>query len=346
MRLAVVGWAADSGVGRELIDALSFLPVDAAFIFDNPNKPTRKDLIQVPYVLSKGADQITEMKRFIRDFQPTTILTWEVPGPDYVDGTWDLPGLWHAAGIKWLNVVHWDWFKGQHKDVFRKAHLISPNLMCQQELKRQYGFNSTYLPVPVDTTQFRFRERKKAVSFVSVYAYGGRDNRRSVPEINAAWTKMENPPGLTFLAQKYPAELAALKRHPQIHVRVGSVPHPQDLYKGADIAVQPSRYEGVGLSMIEAQACGVPVIAVNAPPMNEVVLPDLLVNVETSITVNISGKALPSYIPSSDHLKTVVENIVGKDITELSRKCRQWVERKLSWNALLPKWLATIALNN
>ena len=43
------------------------------------------------------------------------------------------------------------------------------------------------------------------------------------------------------------------------------------LYRGAELAVVPSRYEGFGLSALEAMACGTPVLAADASSLPEVV---------------------------------------------------------------------------
>lgn len=42
------------------------------------------------------------------------------------------------------------------------------------------------------------------------------------------------------------------------------------LYQGADVLAQPSRYEGFGLQVVEAMACGLPVICSNAGALPEV----------------------------------------------------------------------------
>ena len=42
------------------------------------------------------------------------------------------------------------------------------------------------------------------------------------------------------------------------------------LYSGAAAFVFPSLYEGFGLPLVEAMACGVPIVASNAPPMPEI----------------------------------------------------------------------------
>src|SRR5947209_2662624 len=102
MRLAVVGWANDSGVGRELVDSLRNLPVAAAFLFENPNKPTRRDLITVPHAISHGFEVQREMESFLDAHKPTSILTWEVPG------SWVFPDLWTRKGIKCVHMAHWD----------------------------------------------------------------------------------------------------------------------------------------------------------------------------------------------------------------------------------------------
>jgi glycosyltransferase involved in cell wall biosynthesis len=43
-----------------------------------------------------------------------------------------------------------------------------------------------------------------------------------------------------------------------------------ELYRGAACLVQPSRYEGFGLPILEAMACGIPVVAVEEPALREV----------------------------------------------------------------------------
>jgi len=337
MRLAVVGWAADSGVGRELVEAVRHLPVSSAFIMRNPEKPTRRDLMSsVPCVFSEcqGLSLVGEMLEFMRVHKPDTVLTWEVPG------SWDFPPLWSRAGIRWVHMVHWDWFAPAYAHLWRSAKLLAPNEMCRRELQRS-GLASTLLPVPVDTERLAFKERKRADLFISVYGHGGLENRRSLPEIFAAWRDIPNPPPLRILAQRPPAEVVGSMVPRGVGVYVGNTPEPADLYAEGDIAVQPSRYEGVGVSMLEAQARGVPVIAVNAPPMDEIA-PDLAVPVASVLSVKLMDKQLSSYVPSVEGLKRRILEIRGKDISELSRRVRRRVEEKFSWKALGGRWMEAL----
>jgi glycosyltransferase involved in cell wall biosynthesis len=73
---------------------------------------------------------------------------------------------------------------------------------------------------------------------------------------------------------------------------------PDDMptfFAGADIAVQPSLAEGLGLAIIEAMAAGVPVVASDIPGINEIVRPDvdgLLVPPKSSLALRTRMVAL------------------------------------------------------
>lgn len=337
MRLAVVGWAGDSGVGRELIDAVRNLPVACAFILENPAKPTRKDLLMgTPSYFASPANLDKQMELFIECHRPDTILTWEVPG------SWSFPAIWARKGVRWVHMVHWDWFSvaPEHMKIWPQAKLLAPNSMCQRELEA-LGFQPTLLPVPVDTKRLVFRERKQADLFVSVYGYGGPKDRRSIAEIIETWKKIVPAPKLVIRAQK---DIEELPGPPPTGITIerGNLPEPADLYRVGDVSLQPSRYEGVGVSLVEAQACGLPVIAINAEPMSEIVCGPLI-KVEKTTKIPIMGKALPSHIPSVKSMVEIITGLRGKNVSELSRRARAWVEEKFSWSFLRQRWIDTLS---
>jgi len=265
----------------------------------------------------------------LNEHKPDTILTWEVPG------AWGFPEIWKKHGIRWVHVVHWDWFIQSYYSIWKDAVLVSPNAMCQRGLLQSYKLESKLLPVPIDTESFPFRLREKAKIFMSVYGYGGLHARRGLMQIYSAWRSLQTKPPLIIRAQERPYDSPIPYG---VTINLGSTPEPLGLFMSGDVAVQLSRYEGVGVTLLEAQACGIPVITVDAEPMNELA-PDLLVPVEKTETVVLCGKNLPSYIGSSVGLSKLIKEVHGKDITELSRMARKRVEERYSWDVLRPEWL-------
>ena len=327
MHLSLVGWAANSGVGSEFLDALRNLPVSSCFVLKNEAKPTRRDLLaRVPHVLSQGKDLVREMAKYIDRFKPDTILTWETPG------SWEFPALWRLKGIRWVSVAHWDWFDSRRMSDWKTCSIISPMDLCRRGLEK-LGLPSTLLPVPVDTERFPFTQREKVETFLSIYGYGGPDNRRGFPELLAAWKDI--PARLLIRAQKQPPELGPV-RDGSIDLRMEDLPDQAALFKHGDIAIQPSRYEGVGVTMMEAQASGLPVIAVDAEPMRDLA-PDLLIPVERTETVSILGKEVVSSVGSWKALRERLVALSGSDTRELSIRARKRA-LEASWQSLAPRW--------
>ena len=70
--------------------------------------------------------------------------------------------------------------------------------------------------------------------------------------------------------EKEPALARALERHGAELRGYVDKPHLADLYRGAACLVLPSRYEGFGLPVLEAMACGTPVVATDDAALREV----------------------------------------------------------------------------
>jgi glycosyltransferase involved in cell wall biosynthesis len=99
-------------------------------------------------------------------------------------------------------------------------------------------------------------------------------NREGVLRVFAL-TKSNWNGQLVFAGQKLTTELRSLGEKLGVLERVVEVAGPTNelleaLYSSATVLLYPSRFEGFGWPIIEAQACGCPVICSNREPMSEV----------------------------------------------------------------------------
>ncbi|MFQ5341436.1 MAG: glycosyltransferase family 4 protein [Anaerolineae bacterium] len=112
---------------------------------------------------------------------------------------------------------------------------------------------------------------------------GGFDRRKNVPALLQAFARLQAGPDLGLvIAGRLPARDTAFTPDPRrIAARLGiekSVVFPgwiderdkPALYSGAELFVFPSTYEGFGLPVLEALACGAPVVTSTASSLPEV----------------------------------------------------------------------------
>jgi len=106
-------------------------------------------------------------------------------------------------------------------------------------------------------------------------------------------------------------------------VKEEEMPH---YYNVIDALVHPSFVEAFGLVLIEAMACGKPVIAFNIPPMNEIII-----NNVTGLLVDPSIEKLASALTF-----TIDNSAMLKPLGEMARTI---IERKYSWNNVVNKYI-------
>jgi glycosyltransferase involved in cell wall biosynthesis len=109
------------------------------------------------------------------------------------------------------------------------------------------------------------------------------------------------------------AVIAKWKLHPQV-IFLGQVDNIGALWAKAHIAVLPSLREGLPLSLLEAAACGRPIVATDVPGCREIALP------------NVNALLVPVQDPSAlaDAIELLAENaelrlrfgVAGRDLVE------------------------------
>ena len=114
-----------------------------------------------------------------------------------------------------------------------------------------------------------------------------------------------------------------------------------DLYRNGKIYVAPSRREGLGLPILEAMACGLPVITTNAPPMNEWFPKDYSLLVKVQCQSDLPYGDVPMYTPNAFDLMKKMEFAYKnpKLMAQIGETNCSIIQEKFSWDVLRDLYL-------
>jgi glycosyltransferase involved in cell wall biosynthesis len=244
-----------------------------------------------------------------------------------------VPGLWQLAkrrGIRIVFMPNAEWFAPEYLPAHLVNTFIAPTHFCAALLEEcGFGRRTCYVPHPVDTTKFAFRERERAEVFVHFRGWGGYRERKGTGIVLRAARRCPQVP-FAIGCQSPPRSQWSAK----IAV-FGPTATPEEQYTLGDVAIQPSRWEGVGLSILEAMASGLPTIVADAPPMNEYPADAELLMPATPHPVML-GRPWIAWEIHSAVLAETIRRLHGQNIAELSRRARARMELR-SWDQLRPE---------
>ena len=249
--------------------------------------------------------------------------------------------------------------------------IITYSKFGHEELKKA-GLNSTYIPHTVDTEIFKpmdKKQRKKDVhlpedSFIVGMIAANKDNppRKSFQEAMDAFAVfLKSVPNAYLYLHTFPDfpggfPIKEYANFLNISERV-LYPDPYQMnfntdkakmaliYNTLDVMLLPSRSEGFGVPVIEAQSCGVPVI------VNDFVsMPELLVEHETGEVCDVLHKqfdGILSYnaIPSPESIYDCLMCIYKTDRTEMGVNARKFIVDNYDTNKVFrEKWIPFLKL--
>lgn len=151
----------------------------------------------------------------------------------------------------------------------RAARVLAVSERTRRDLVELYGIPDGKIVVTPNAVDPAFAPRDE--SSQGRYAlFVGAVQERKDPLAALAAAEAAGLPLVVVGPEKEPRLAAELRRR-GADVR-GYVPQPElvELYRGAAALVLPSRYEGFGLPVLEAMACGTPVVAAPDPALREV----------------------------------------------------------------------------
>lgn len=241
-----------SGVGLIAADLARWLPVDSMLSFHSVKGQQRWLDRQVTLAPSHIG-----LEDYFTRYTPDVLL-----GIETIFST-RVYAQCRAQNIKTAVVMmHESYRPGLPTDLF-----ICPTQIAYERIEED---RKVFYRWPVDIEPFPFKLRREARRFLHVVGYGMRNNRRQTREVVAGFL-VANIPGatLTIHCQRDWREAYGKHDDPRIEYRLQTFANPANVYDGFDVLLQPDSYAGYNRLLYEAQACGLPVITTDAPPMDE-----------------------------------------------------------------------------
>ena len=250
-------------------------------------------------------------------------------------------------------------------------------------MKEQMGLDSIVIPHGVDINVYKplnKEECKKKLGIQDKFVFGsvaansdkemggGRkawgptmkamrlflDNNPDVKESDIVWMCHTNPTDprgfpLIGMAHKFKLDNVIKFASPEIQKTGLSEQQMAELFNSFDVLLNPSKREGFGLPILEAMACGVPVIAVKSSAMTELVQPTtgwLIDVVEDTIFYptwvdTLQYHHMPSIKSCLERLEQAYESWKTGELEKLRRKCIEFA-KQYDWTNIIPMWVDLI----
>jgi alpha-maltose-1-phosphate synthase len=186
------------------------------------------------------------------------------------------------------------------------------------------------VPYGVDCRRFHLADDAKKRPFRFIFV-GAVTARKGIPLLAEAWRKLNPSDAELWLVGPTPAKTRRLLSGiPRLHVKQ-AVPQREvpALLQQCDVFVFPSYFEGFGLVLLEAMACGLPVITTTATAG-----PDI-------VTSDRDGWMIePGDVDALvDRLRTCLAS--RSQISDMGRAARQTAER-FTWESYGRQWVALL----
>lgn len=224
--------------------------------------------------------------------------------------------------VPWLPVDH-DPCPPQIKQVLQAAYQPICFAKFGVAKLQEAGLDPVYVPHGIETSIFKPGDKQKArerwgmsgYDFVAVMvaANKGSPSRKSFGETFKAWRKfLDKHPNSLLYCHSYTGKemngedlmgLGAFEGIPPENLKFADkyyllMTYPQEqlaeLYRAADVLLSPSKGEGFGVPIVEAQACGCPVITGNWTSMPELTFGGWLVEGQAQATPLLANQWIPN----------------------------------------------------
>ncbi|MDX1279327.1 glycosyltransferase family 4 protein, partial [Oceanihabitans sediminis] len=229
-------------------------------------------------------------------------------------------------GVKVYGYLVTEKFKpGQEKDYDR---IWAPTMSFVRNMRKNKVRKFTYIPYSIDLNEFEVKDVKNTkFTFFHQGGWGGVHSRKNTRQVIEAFKALDKPDTRLVITSQIsidmelPENIIILNKE---HTRKEMI----DYFKSADAFVQPSKWETIGIPILEAMASGLPVITCDIPPMNEFVRPGINGYLANGTMKDYPGISIQGMDVDILDLKAKMETMLNPTIySMLTKNSRAVVEK-------------------
>ena len=344
MRIGVVGYLAKTGIGIMVDDFAEKLGAVAQLVIPHDKA---EDLVP------------SNDRRMVRS------NTWIPPlgvvdeFADLVDVVISVESDWGGTvyprlrerGVKVVLLPMFEWWNpslpmNKHIDLF-----ICTTKQCYNGIPFK---SKVFIPCPVDTHKIKYRQRSgEPRLFVHNAGNLGIGGRKGTLEVVRAFINVDDRAVSLKINSQVPLPeslVSLIDTDQRISLLVKNHENYADLYDEGDMLIYTPHYDGQALVSAEAMAAGLPVITIDAPPMNEhwMIYDDsgddheidagIFCSIQrTANAQTLNPESLCYYVNELDLQRTVEAFAINDlDIPFISAANREIAEKCFSWDVCLP----------
>jgi len=344
-RIGLIAYKNHSGLGMIAENFRKHLSLDSQFIIKHPIKdaPDETYDIGISHTFGDLEPTVDQLSNYLDTCNPEVVIIVETPF------NFEFFKIIHDRGIKvvlipMIDSISVEKFIPYEEYIDLVINVTNVGQKIYEEHWLGPNIKGIHLPYPIDTEYFYPSDIAAKYTFAHSEGWGGAGFRKATDLVTSAFSQLyhalKNKPTMWIHGQPGESKHSQLRTGDAI-TQQENLAEAVDIYRKGNIYVCPSRREGLGLPILEAMACGLPVITTNAPPMNEWFSKDYPLLVKVQCQTDLPYGDIPMYTPNAynlmEKMKYAYENVELMD--QIGKNNRIIIEDKFSWNKLGKKYL-------
>jgi len=229
-------------------------------------------------------------------------------------------------GVKTYGYLVMEKFKPEQATEYDR--IIAPTVTFERFMRICQVRHFTYIPFSLDLNEFPDFERDKNKKFTFFHpgGWGGVFNRKNTDLVIDAFNKLNDDNTKLIITSQKPLNKKIDNKNIEIIDKNLTRKEILDLYQQADVVVLPSKWETIGIPILEALASKTPVITSDNPPMNEFIIEGLNGSICKSDLKLINDISIPIAEIDEDELSKKMKLIMSPMYEILLKNSRKVIE--------------------